>query len=107
MNTFQSLLILITVFGVVTHGGAQNRIATVDLNKIVKGYYKTKQAEELLKGRGAELEKAQRALLDDYKKASEDYKKLLDGSNDQAVSFPERERCKSAAEAKLRGLKEL
>ncbi len=86
---------------------AQPKIGTVDLNKVLSGYQKTKQAEELLKSQGQDLEKAQKTMVDDYKNGNEEYKKLLDSANNQAVARDERERSQKAAEAKLLALKDL
>ena len=80
---------------------AQPKIATIDLEKTFDRYYKTKQADAVLKERGADFEKTYKGMLDDYEKANEEYKKLLDGANDQAVAAEERDRRKKQAEAKL------
>lgn len=101
------LLLSLTVLFLANHAPAQIKIATVDLNKVLTSYHKTKQAEEVLKAQGLDLEKAQKGMVEDYKKASEDYKKLLDSANNQAVAREERERCQKAAEGKLLALKDL
>jgi outer membrane protein len=80
---------------------AQPKIATIDLEKTFDRYYRTKQADAVLKERGADFEKTYKGMLDDYEKANEEYKKLLDGANDQAVSAEERDRRKKLAEGKL------
>ena len=77
---------------------AQPKIATVDLRKIFEGYYKTKQADAQLRERGADAEKQYKGMLDDYQKANEDYKKLVESANDQAVSSEERDKRKKSAE---------
>ena len=79
----------------------QGRIATIDLRKVFDGYWKTKQADAALKDRAADMEKEHKNMLDDWKKAKEDYQGLLAGANDQAVSSEEREKRKKAAEEKL------
>lgn len=94
------------LFMLAGHAISQTRIATVDLSKVLNGYHKTKEAEELLKTRSMDLEKTQRAMVEDYKKAGAEYKTLLDDANNQAVAIEERERCKKTAEAKLLQLKE-
>src|SRR6185503_1794212 len=48
-----------------------------------------------------------KALLDQYQKLTDDYKKALDDANNQAVSTDEREKRKKAAEGKLLEIKEL
>lgn len=86
---------------------AQNRIATVDLRKVFDGYWKKKQAEAALKDRQTDMEKEDRNMVDDYKKAKDDYQSLLTSANDQAVSTEERDKRKNAAEDKLRRIKEM
>src|SRR6266571_848513 len=84
----------------------QGRIATIDLHKVFDGYWKTKQADAALKDRAADMEKEHKNMLDDWKKAKEDYQGLLAGANDQAVSSEEREKRKKAAEEKLKYIKD-
>ena len=86
---------------------AQNRIATVDLRKVFDGYWKKRQAEAALKERQTDMEKEDRNMVDDYKKVKDDYQSLLSSANDQAVSSEERDKRKSAAEEKLRRMKEM
>jgi len=85
---------------------AQNRIATVDLRKIFDNYWKTKQADAALKDRGADLEKDYKIMLDDLKKAKDEYQTLLTDANNQTLSVEEREKRKKAAEDKFKQIKE-
>jgi outer membrane protein len=86
---------------------AQARIATVDLGKIFNNYWKTKQADTALHDRQADLRKEGLGLESDLKKANDDYKQMLEGANDQAVSAEERDKRKTAAEAKLKDIKSM
>ena len=86
---------------------AQSRMATVDLRKVFDGYWKKKQAEAALKERQTDMEKEDRNMVDDYKKAKDEYQSLLASANDQAVSTEERDKRKSGAEEKLRRMKEM
>jgi len=86
---------------------AQSRVAIIDLRKVFDDYYKTKAADATLKDRAGDLEKERKALTDQYQKLTEDYKKALDGANDQAVSADEREKRKKSAESRLIEIKEL
>jgi Skp family chaperone for outer membrane proteins len=83
---------------------AEFKIGAVNMRKVFDGYWKTKQADASLKDFGAELDKERKALFDDYTKAQEDYKKILESANDPAVSTEERERRKKNAEVKLRDI---
>src|SRR6266478_2861677 len=85
---------------------AQSRIATVDLRKLFDNYWKTKQADAALKDRAADMEKEHKNMLDDWKKAKEDYQNLLTSANDLAVSTDERDKRKKAAEDKLKYIKD-
>lgn len=80
---------------------SQLKIGTVDMVKVFDGYYKTKQADALLESHGADAQKTYTQFLEDLKKANEEYKKLIDGANDQAVSAEERDKRKKGAENKL------
>ena len=96
-----SLLVLSSVPAV-----AQTKIGTVDLRKLFDGYWKTKQAQAALNARKAQLDQDDKALRDDLKKGSDEYQKLLDQANDQAISSDERDRRKTAAADKLKQLQE-
>jgi outer membrane protein len=80
---------------------AELRIAVIDMRKVFEDYYKTKAANAKLKERLVDLEKEQKALVDQYQKAKEEYKRSLDDANDQALSIDEREKRKKSAEGKL------
>src|SRR2546421_3096230 len=97
-------LLLITLLSGSAH--AQSRIATVDLRKIFDNYWKTKQADAALKDRAQDMEKEHKTMLDDWKKAKEDYQTLLASANDQAVSADQRDKRKKLAEEKLKQIKD-
>src|SRR5689334_195295 len=86
---------------------AQGKVAILDLRKVFDGYYKREAADAQLKDQAADLAKESKAYMEQYQKASDDYKKLLDDANNQAVSSDEREKRKKAAEGKLVEIKEL
>jgi outer membrane protein len=86
---------------------AQSRIATVDLKKTFDSYWKTKQADANIKDLAAELDKTRKSMVDDYQKRNEDYKKLLDAANDQAVAAEQREKRKKDAESALLEIKQI
>jgi len=104
---FKSLLALAFVLAFAGSAQAQLKVGTANLRKIFEGYYKTKQADLMLKERGAEADKVLKGMLDDYQKANEEYKNLSSGAADQAVSTDEREKRKKSAEAKLLELQEI
>src|SRR5256885_7097640 len=97
-------LLLMSLLGGSAH--AQSRIGTVDLKKIFENYWKTKQADAALKDRAQDMEKEHKSMLDDWKKAKEDYQTLLSSANDQAVSSDQRDKRKKLAEDKLKQIKE-
>jgi outer membrane protein len=85
---------------------AQGRLATVDLRKVFDGYWKTKQADAALKERAADIEKEHKNMLEDWKKAKEDYQTLLTEANNQTLSVEEREKRKKSAEDKFKQIKD-
>ena len=85
---------------------AQGHIATVDLRKVFEDYWKTKRADAQLKDRAADMEKEHKTMIDEWKKAKEEYQTLLSDANNQALSAEERDKRKKSAEDKLKQLKE-
>jgi outer membrane protein len=86
---------------------AQTKIALVNLKTVFDGYWKTKQADIQIRDRQTEFEKSRKGMIDDYQKANEDYRKMIDSSSDPAVSAEERDKRKKAAEGKLLEIKEI
>lgn len=86
---------------------AQNKIATIDLKRVFDGYWKTQQADGSLREKAGEFEKKNKLMVEDYQKATEEYKKVLDSANDAAVSIEEKDKRKKAAEAKLLEINEI
>ena len=83
---------------------AQSKIATVDMKKLFDNYYKTRLAQAAIQDRASQLDKDDKGMRDDLKKAADDYQQLLAQANDQAVSADERDRRKQAAADKLKQL---
>ena len=97
-------LLLVTLVSAPAWG--QGRIATVDLRKVFDGYWKTKQADASIKDRGADLEKEHKSMLEDWKKAKDDYQTLLTEANNQTLSLEERDKRKKSAEDKFKQIKD-
>lgn len=83
---------------------AQTKIATVEMPKLFKNYYKTKQAEAVLDQSKADAAKEIKGMSDDFTKAQADYKALLEQANDQAISAEERDKRKQSAADKRKEL---
>jgi outer membrane protein len=101
------LLALVVAPGAQAAAPAAGSIAVVDLKKVFDGYWKTKQADLNLKEKAGELDKKRKDMVADYQKANDEYKKLIEGASDSAVSVEERDRRKKSAEVKLRELQEI
>ena len=85
---------------------AQTKTAVIDLRKVFDNYFKTKQADGLLKSEAKDLEDQRQEMITSLRKGEEEWKKLLDKANDQSLSADERSKSKQSAEKKLIGLKE-
>ena len=85
---------------------AQTKIGTVDLRKLFDSYYKTKLAQASLTDRKAQLDKDDKSMHDDLRKGGEEYQKLLDQANDQAISSDQRDKYKQTAADKLKQLQD-
>ena len=85
---------------------AQNKIATVDLDKLFKEYYKTKLATAAIQEHQDDLQKDYSSMADDLKKRSDQYEQTLESADDPAVSDDERARRKQAAADQLKQLQD-
>jgi Skp family chaperone for outer membrane proteins len=85
---------------------AQTKIGTADLRKLFDGYWKTKQAQAALNDRKTQLDADDKSMRDELKKGSDEYQKLLEQANDQAISAEQRDKHKLAASDKLKQLQE-
>jgi outer membrane protein len=103
----RSLFLLVSVLALTSAAEAQPRIAIIDLQKVFDGYWMTQQADAELKESEAEYLKSRRRLLNDYQTASDEYKRLVDGANDQALAAEERTRQRSEAERKVLEMREI
>lgn len=80
--------------------GAEQKIAIVDLNKVFEKYYKTIQSNISLRQERSEMEKEHMDMVADEKKHEEDWQKLIDKANDQAISADERDKSNKEAQQK-------
>lgn len=85
---------------------AQTKIATVDLGNAFTNYFKTKLAQASIQGSAIQLDKDDKSMKDDLKKATDEYQQLLQQANDQAISAAERDRRQQSAADKLKKLNE-
>jgi Skp family chaperone for outer membrane proteins len=107
MNLLRTTILTVVLLAALSVSAAeQTRIATVDLPKLFEGYWKTKQVQTMLNERKAQLDNDDRGMRDDYKKASDEYQKLLIQANDQALSPEQRDKRKQAAADKLKQLQD-
>jgi outer membrane protein len=102
MKKFSFLIIAVLLMTVAFSASAQTKMATVDMKKLLKGYYKTKMAENALEKKRDDLRKELKDMANGLDKAKTDYKTLLDQANDPAISSDERDRRKQAASDKVR-----
>jgi len=106
MNTrFLSLAFFIVFVCAAT--AQQGKVGIIDLRKVFDDYHKTRTADAHLKDHAADLDRERKTMMDQYQKATDDYKAALEGANDQAVSSDEREKRKKTAESKLLDIKKL
>jgi len=79
---------------------AEQRIATFNLRKAFDSYYKTIQSTAAIKQEATEVEKERSQMIENARKHEEDWRKLFDKANDQALSGEERDKNKRAAAEK-------
>ena len=78
---------------------ADQKIATVDLQKVFEKYYKTVRSTTALKQEAADMQKERKDMVDAEQKQESEWKKLIDKAEDQAVSADERDKSKKAAQS--------
>jgi outer membrane protein len=103
-NIIKKVVLATVVSSMVLGGGvarAEMKIATVDLRKVFDNYYKTKQADEILKKEAEEVQKDRKDMVDKYKALEGDWRKLVDRANDQAISSEERDKAKQESDKKM------
>jgi len=83
---------------------AEQKIGTVDLQKVFDKYYKTVRSKMALKQEEDDIRKEGTDMADAYKKSSSEWQKLLEKSDDQSLSAEERAKAKKAAQEKYREL---
>ena len=98
-------LLLVSLLG--GSASAQGRIATIDLRRVYENYWKTKQVFAGLEDRAADLKKDRKPMIDDLKRANDEYQASLTEANNQTLSLEEREKRKKSAEDKLRQIKDM
>jgi outer membrane protein len=109
MNKIAKILVVACSLLLASAGGAmgQARIGTIDLKKVFDNYWKTKQADAVIKDRAADMEKEYKNMLNDFEKSKTDYQSTVADANNQALSSEERDKRKKSAEDKLKQLKDL
>jgi outer membrane protein len=108
-NIFKKVILAGVVSSAILCAGvarAEIKIATVDLRKVFDNYYKTKQADEILKKEADDVQKDRKDMVDKYKKLEDDWKALISRANDQALSSDERDKAKQQGQTKLVELRE-
>jgi outer membrane protein len=108
MNTFAKLLFTIFFAASLYAAHAQQvKVGVIDLRKVFDDYHKTKTADARLKDQAADLDRERKVMMEQYQKATDDYKTAIEGASDQAVSADEREKRKKTAESRLLDIKKL
>lgn len=79
---------------------AEQKIGLVDLEKVFEKYYKTIQSNIALKQEADGMQAEHVKMLDAEKKHEEDWRKMIDRANDQAISADERAKANKDAESK-------
>src|ERR1700744_5408457 len=105
MKNLRLVIVAVVISAVATFSAsAQQKIASVNMKKLVNGYYKTKLAEDALQNHVTELQKEIKDMADGLEKDKATYKQLLDQANDQAISSDERARRNQAVTDKAKDI---
>lgn len=85
---------------------AQTKLATVDMSKLFKNYYKTKLVQADLDQHRQQIQKDEQGQVDDLKTANNEYQQLLNDADNQALSSTDRDAKKQAAQAKYKEIQD-
>ncbi len=96
----------ILMAGAVT-GLPQQRIAVVDLQRVFDGYYKTREADKLIKQQGAEFETTFNQMKTEREEKVREVTELREQASNPALSTGEKDRLSAEADRKLDELRKM
>jgi outer membrane protein len=88
-------------------GAAELKVAVIDLQKTFAEYYKTKEADVMLKERLTGLQKEMQDMKNDYQKMVEETTKLRDDAQDKTLSEQARKEKQQAFETKVQDVRNM
>jgi len=99
----QTILSLALLLGIISSPltQAQGKIATIDLQKVFDGYWKTKQISDNLQTQGKDYQIRREKLIQQYQVINEEYRKMRESADEGALSTAERQKRSKEADAKL------
>ena len=99
----QTILSLALLLGIISSPltQAQGKIATIDLQKVFDGYWKTKQISDNLQTQGKDYQIRREKLIQQYQAINEEYRKMRESADEGALSTAERQKRSKEADAKL------
>ena len=99
----QTILSLALLLGIISSPltYAQGKIATIDLQKVFDGYWKTKQISDNLQSQGKDYQENREKLIQQYQAINGEYSKLRASVDESALSKSERDKRVKQADAKL------
>ena len=99
----QTILSLALLLGIISSPltQAQGKIATIDLQKVFDGYWKTKQISDNLQTQGKDYQLRREKLIQQYQAINEEYRKMRESADEGALSTAERQKRGKEADAKL------
>ena len=99
----QTILSLALLLGLISSPliQAQGKIATIDLQQVFDGYWKTKQISDNLQAQGKDYQTRREKLVQQFQAINEEYRKMLESADEDALSTAERQKRGKEADAKL------
>ena len=99
----QTILSLALLLGIISSPltQAQGKIATIDLQKVFDGYWKTKQISDNLQTQGKDYQIRREKLIQQYQAINEEYRKMRESADEGALSTAERQKRSKEADVKL------
>lgn len=107
MKLYQTLLAAAFIMAATLTGQAQQKIAIVDLQKVFDGYYKTKEADRLIKQEGSEFENTFNQMKSERDTKVKKVTELREQASNPALGDFEKQRLATDADKELDELRKM
>ena len=106
MKSMLRMMVIVFAGALVSCAWAEEKIAFIESSRVLKEYYKTKQADAQMEKQADEFKGEQDRMMEERKKLVATYEAARDEAQDKTLNEVARDRKRDAAEDKLAELKD-